>query len=542
MMPKLTEPAAQILSLLPKGRSLLLLFVLVGSIIGFGYLIFWNSQPDYQVLFTNLSMEDAGEMVNRLKEKKVPFQLSHNGTTLLVPKDQVYDIRLSLAAEGLPKGGGIGFEVFDRTNLGTTDFVQKLNYQRALQGELSRTIRQIKEIEQARVHLVAPKESLFFEDQRKPTASIFVKTRSGMALSPSQVEGIVHLVASAIEGLEPGNVTVVDTSGKILSKRSDHSQIGQLTTGQLEYQRNIEEGLKKKVQGMLEEVLGFNKASARVSAEIDFQQVESTEERFDPNAVLRSEQKNMERSNASTGTSAGTATSEETRGPKTKASHGAETPPKTAAGPTSTLNTNNSERQQETRNYEISKISRLVKNPVGKVRKVSVAVVVDGIHKEGTETKGDKGGKHYASRSPEEMKNIENIVKRAIGYDEERGDRVEVINMPFYWSSQEEEAKPVKTNPWEEYLKMAFKPAISIILALLCIFFVIRPMLKRRPLAQEGELPLLQPVSNSMIPSEVRAEAKPSPHVSSRDQTLQMIQTDPSKAIGIVKSWLHERE
>jgi flagellar M-ring protein FliF len=186
-------------------------------------------------------------------------------------------------------------------------------------------------------------------------------------------------------------------------------------------------------------------------------------------------------------------------------------------------------------------MSRLVKNPVGKVRKVSVAVAVDGIYKEGTETKGDKGGKHYTSRSPEEMKNIENIVKRAIGYDEERGDRVEVINMAFYWSVQEEEARPVKTNRWEEYLKMAYKPAISIILALLCIFFVIRPMLKRRPLAQEGELPLLQPVQNSMIPSEVRAEAKPS-HVSSRDQTLQMIQTDPSKAIGVVKSWLHERE
>jgi len=157
----LTEQLTQIFNSPSKRRNGLIGVVLLISLIGFGSLIFWNSTPDYQVLFSNLSMEDAGEMVGKLKEKKIPFQLSQNGTSILVSKDQVYDVRLSLAAEGLPKGGGVGFEVFDRTNLGATDFVQKLNFQRALQGELSRTIRQIKEIEQARVHIVTPKESLF---------------------------------------------------------------------------------------------------------------------------------------------------------------------------------------------------------------------------------------------------------------------------------------------------------------------------------------------------------------------------------------------
>jgi polyferredoxin/type III secretory pathway lipoprotein EscJ len=240
------------------------------SLAGFGSLIYWNSKPEYQILFSNLSQEDAGEMVNKLKEKKIPFQLSANGGSILVARDQVYDTRLSLAAEGLPKGGGVGFEVFDRTNLGATDFVQKLNYQRALQGELSRTIRQIKEIEQARVHIVTPKESLFIEEQKKPSASVLLKTRSGMKLEPSQVEGIVHLVASAVEGLDSGNITVVDTSGKILFKRNDSTLIGQMTTNQLEYQRNIEEGLKKKVQGMLEEVLGLNKAIALAASNVSF--------------------------------------------------------------------------------------------------------------------------------------------------------------------------------------------------------------------------------------------------------------------------------
>ena len=151
--------------------------VLLVSVATFGSLIFWNSRPDFQVLFSNLSAEDAGEIASKLKEKKIPFELSYNGSTVLVAKEQVYDLRLSFVNEGLPKGGGIGFEVFDRTSLGTTDFVQKLNYQRALQGELSRTIKQIKEVEQARVHIVAPKESLFVEDQKKASASVFIKTR-----------------------------------------------------------------------------------------------------------------------------------------------------------------------------------------------------------------------------------------------------------------------------------------------------------------------------------------------------------------------------
>jgi flagellar M-ring protein FliF len=301
MANSILDPMTQFLNSSAR-RGLAIGIVLLASVAAFGSLIYWNSTPDYQILFSNLAQEDAGEMVAKLKEKKIPFQLSPSGTSISVPKEAVYDVRLALTAEGLPKGGGVGFEVFDRTSLGVTDFVQKLNYQRAMQGELARTIKQIKEVEQARVHIVTPKESLFVEEQKKPTASVFLKTRAGMTLSASQVEGIVHLVASAIEGLEPNHITVVDTSGRILSKRNDSSIIGQMTTNQLEYQRNLEEGYKRKIQGMLEEVLGLNKAIARVSADLDFQQIDITEERFDPNGVLRSEQKNTERSSMNSGT------------------------------------------------------------------------------------------------------------------------------------------------------------------------------------------------------------------------------------------------
>lgn len=480
-------------------------------------------------------------MVHKLKEKKIPYRLSQNGTAILVPKEQVYDIRLSLAAEGLPKGGGVGFEIFDRTNLGTTDFVQKLNYQRAMQGELSRTIKQIKEIESARVHIVTPKESIFLEEQKKPTASVFVKTRPGMSIGPSQVEGIVHLVSSAVEGLETGNITVIDTSGKILSKRNDNSLIGQLTTTQLEYQRTIEDGLKKKVQGMLEEVLGFNKAIASISTDIDFQQIDITEERYEPNTILRSEQRNTERSSSTVGGGGIETKGEKPDAKLSKPGITIEPQPKPSIPPSAPVNTSTSERQNEVRNYEISKVNKQIKSPMGSMRKISAAVVVDGLYKEGVDAKGNKE-RQYVSRSQDEMKNLENIVKKAIGYNEKRGDQVEVINMPFYWSNMEEETKIVKGSPWQDYLTMAYKPAISLILALLFIFYVVRPILKKSPLPRERGEALLQTMTQPMIPTETHMETKPTSSLSLKDQTAQLIQRDPSKSVGIVKTWLHEKE
>jgi flagellar M-ring protein FliF len=522
-------------------QGLFIFIILLASLAGFGSLIFWNNRPDYQVLFSNLSQEDAGEMLGKLKEKKISYELSGNGTTILVPREQVYDLRLSLAAEGLPKGGGVGFEVFDRTNLGTTDFVQKLNYQRALQGELGRTIKQIKEIEQARIHVVTPKESLFLEEQKKPTASIFIKARSGMTLGPAQVEGIVHLVASAVEGLEPGNITVVDTSGKILSKKSETSLLGQMTSTQLDYQRSIEEGLRKKVQGMLEEVLGLNKAIARISTDIDFQQVDITEERYDPNTIVRSEQKNTERSSTTTGTATGAGRIESSLDPKASKGKPQGSPDANPKAPEPT-NANLSERQQETRNYEVSKINKRIKSPVGTLKKVSAAVIVDGSYKETADSKGNKT-KQYLPRPPEEMKSIESIVKSAVGYSQERGDQIEVINMPFSWSIPEEESIKEKGEVWwKEYLKISYKPLVSLLLALLFIFFILRPLLKRRAFPQGEETALLEPTlaRHALVPETAPASVAKPPEA--RDQTLQLVHSDPSKAVGIVKAWLNEKE
>ncbi len=529
-------------------RGLMIGVVFLISLAGFGSLIYWNSTPDYQVLFSNLAQDDAGEMVNKLKEKKIPFQLSGNGTSILVPKEKVYDTRLALTAEGLPKGGGIGFEVFDRTSLGATDFVQKLNYQRAIQGELSRTIRQIREVEQARVHVVTPKESLFVDEQKKPTASVFLKTRSGMNLSAAQVEGIVHLVASAVEGLDPGQITVVDTSGRILSKRNDTSIVGQLSTSQLEYQRNLEEGYKRKIQGMLEEVLGLNKAIARVSADIDFQQVQIIEERFDPTTVLRSEQKNAERSSMVSGMkSSGEAKAEKAAepavAPKVKGRPGSEGGGKATSAAPVPFQENRSDRQNEIRNFEISKVNKQIKNPVGNIKKISVAVIVDGTYKEVAESKGGKT-RQFIPRTTEEMEKFENLVKTAMGFDQDRGDQLEVINLPFSWVQVEEEIKPVSGIPWKEYTLLAYKPLVSLILAAMFIFFVVRPLLKKRGFSpKEGLLLTQQPAPS--LPAESATAAIPASGpkaLDAREQTIQLAQGNPARTAGIVKAWLNERD
>jgi flagellar M-ring protein FliF len=560
MAPKIIEQSTQLLQAVSRGRLLALIAIVLVASIGFGTLIFWNTRPDFQVLFSNLSSEDAGDIVSKLKEKKIPYELSYGGTAVQVPREQVYDLRLAMATEGLPKGGGVGFEVFDRTNLGTTDFVQKLNYQRALQGELTRTIKQFKEIEQARVHIVTPKDSLFVEEQKKPTASVLVKTRSGMTLAPPQVESIVHLVASAVEGLEPGNVTVVDQAGKMLSRKNDSSAIGQLTTTQLDYQRAIEEGLKKKIQGMLEGVVGPDKAIARVSADIDFQQVQITEERFDPSAVVRSEQKSLEKSSSSSGGKTG----EDREGfvslrlpadSKTPARPNQAAKTKSLEG-SSGGNLISSERQSEIKNYEITKINKQIRGPAGLMKKISAAIIIDGTYKEVAGAKGAKT-KQYVPRAPEEIKNFESIVKKAIGFDEGRGDQVEVTSMPLAWSAMEEAPRTETGGAWKETVRMFSKPLVSLVLALLFIFFIVKPLLKKNlagglraggayRLEEQTARPALEPPGalgeTPPIGLPGASAALPGPkQITDRSRIVQAVGKDPNRAAEIVKSWLHEK-
>ena len=287
--------------MLPLGRKVLLASVAISTLLGIVLLVVWTNKINYQPLYFNLSPEDAGVVVEELKDQKIPYRLSANGKTVMVSSGKIYDLRLDLASRGIPSGGGVGFEIFDKTDLGTTEFVQKLNYQRALQGELARTINQFAEVEHSRVHITLPEKALFLEDEQKPTASVVVKLRHKGALQENQVQGIVHLVAGSVERLEPENVTVVDVNGSVLSAGvSEGSQLAGLTSSQQEFQRAVEEDLEKRVQTMLERVVGKGKAIVRVAASLDLTQQEKTEEIFDPDsAVVRSEQRAEEKSKGS---------------------------------------------------------------------------------------------------------------------------------------------------------------------------------------------------------------------------------------------------
>ncbi|MBI5837328.1 MAG: flagellar M-ring protein FliF [Candidatus Eisenbacteria bacterium] len=357
----------------------------------------WAGRPDYQVLYTGLKSEDGGRIVEKLRTKKVPFQLRDGGATVLVPAAQVYETRLDLATAGLPQSGGVGYEVFDKNNFGMTDFVQKLNYQRALEGELTRTIQGIEEVEQARVHLVLPEPHLYTEERAVPTASVVLKLRG--RLNQGQVHGITRLVASGVEGLKPEDVTVIDTNGNVLSKGHSANSIAGLSNDQLELQQNVENYLSHKVQGMLEEVLGSNRAVVQVSAQLDFDKIERTVEKYDPdNQVVRSEEKN------------------DTQGQ--------------GGGERST---------SSVVNYEVSKSVEHIASASGGIRKLSVAVMVDGAYQVDA-----KGARKYQPRSPEELTKIRNIVRNAVGIDAKRGDELEVANVAFDTSVMDAVAKDMK--------------------------------------------------------------------------------------------------
>ncbi len=431
--------------------------------VGFVLIMNYANRPEYEVLYTNLNQEDAASIVAKLKEKKVPYQLEQNGMIIMVPRDNVYETRLALAGEGLPRGGGVGFEIFDRTSLGTTEFVQKLNYQRALQGELGRTISQFAEVETARVHIAIPRESLFIEKEKKPTASVILKLKGGRTLNNNQLESIVHLVASAVQGLATEDVTVADINGRLFYKKSGSDLSGPLSTVQLEYQQGLEDSLRRKVEGMLKEVLGPDKAIARVSADIDFQQVNIMEEKYDPDsAVLRSEQTSEEKSEGGSSVPAGV--------PGVKGSLASKVEGTAGFGNRSVF-----EKANETKNYEINKINRQVVGPSGTLKRLSVAVMIDGIYKE-AEGKEGKGQPQYTPRAQSEMQQFQSIVKKAIGFDEARGDQVEVVNVPFALSvPTKEEPEAI---PWQDYLGKAAKPALNVVLVLVFILFVARPLVK----------------------------------------------------------------
>jgi len=441
-------------SLSPAKRISILVVTVVTLVSIVTFAAFVN-QKDYQTLFSSLSVEDAGNITTVLKEKKIPYKVSSAGDSILVPAEYISQLRLDLAASGMPRGGGMGFEIFDNKNFGVTEFVQQLNYQRALQGELARTINGLDEIQQSRVHIVLPRKSLFVEEQAKPTASVIVKLKTGRRLGASQIEGIACLVAGSVEGLHSEEVMIVDSGGNILSEDRSGSQLSKRTDSQIEFQRNIERNLADGIQSMLEKVVGKGKVEARVSAVLDFRVMEKTEEVYDPEEpVVRSLHRRSEKPSMPV-----------SKGEKTVSVTGERGGSASGAG---------SEKTDETINYEINRVVSKTIMPVGDVEKLSVAVLVDGIYR-----KNDKGNEEFQPRSKKEMESLEDLVKRSVGFDVERGDQVVVTSVPF--KKVKSETEFAEESFWKAGLRMVgpFIRYIALLIALvLVLLFVLRPLLK----------------------------------------------------------------
>lgn len=388
--------------------SLIGFFIFVVSL--FVVLALWSNRPDYALLYSKLDQSDAAVIIEKLRDMKVPYQLKDSGRVIYVPSEKVYDLRLELAGEGVPKTKSIGFEIFDKTNFGITDFVQKMNYIRAIQGEIGRTISQLEEVADARVHIVIPNTELFSEDQKHTTASIALTMKPGAVLGNEQINGIRYLTACAVEGLEPKNITIIDQYGNILSKNSDSTSSENLNANQLDLKKNVERYFTNKVQSMLEAALGVNNAIVRVNAELNFEQIEVTEEKFDPeSAVVRVEQITSEKSSGRSdkGSAAGTSANLDKKNKNVQQTSGEES---------------NQEKESIKNTYEIDRKVQKVLQTTGDVKKLTAAVFV---------RKNKDSNGNYIARPQNDLKQLEDVIKNSIGFDVKRNDSVVVKEMVF---------------------------------------------------------------------------------------------------------------
>jgi flagellar M-ring protein FliF len=511
---------------LSPGKQMLIVAVAFLSAVAFAILIFVANRTDYRPLFTNLTSEDAGEIVKKLKDAKTPYQITADGKGILVPSDKVYELRLTLASEGIPQGGGVGFEIFDRKNFGMTEFVQKLNYQRALQGELSRTIAQLSGVEQARVHLVIPEKSLFKDNEKPATASIVLKMKSNRALRDSEVQGVVHLVSASIEGMDPEHVTILDSRGMILSKGGGSSDATtRMTSAMQETQRTYEKNVEERIQSLLDRIVGGGKSVARVTASFDFKRVERVEEKFDPESIaVRSEQRTEEKGSSTT-SGAGVPGVQTNLG-RTTAGSGA-----TSGG---------GSKNDETLNYEVSRSTAKIVEPVGALSKISIAVLVDGKYEAPAAVKeGQIAKAKYSPRSPDELQKIETLVKSAIGFNPERGDQLTVQNIPFQDTGEagSSEIKTWWTNPF--FISLAKNLMVGIGFLVL-ILFVIRPLTSSLRLTKRPTLESFEAIGPGGEQLTTAGRSLINSQMAEQQQLIEQAKKDPYQVAQILQNWVAE--
>jgi flagellar M-ring protein FliF len=514
------------------GKRIALLILAVGSIAGFVFLMNWAGTPELQPLYSDLDANDAGIILDQLKEQKIPYRLSAGGSTILIPQERIYETRMALASAGLPRGGSIGFELFDDTKLGMTEFAQNVNYQRALQGELVRTINGFAEVESCRVHIVMPEKSLFIDEQESASASVVLKLHPGKWLTQQQVQGIVHLVSSSVSRMHPENVTVVDSSGRLLTGNNDSSGIATLSSDQLDYQAKVERKLENRVLSMLEKALGANRAIVRVSCALNFKQHEMTEERYLPeNQVVRSEQLFNETSREADPIPQGIPGIQSNL-PETSPAQN-----KTNDGENTTF-----AKQDRTVNYEIGKMTSRTLEPVGTTERISVAVLVDGTYQSNTKENNQLEWT-YVPRSSEELTKIENLVKSAVNFVAERGDKVEVVNIPFETAKIGESEEDSMIESWLSKLnnyKPYFKYTFLSLFLFLTFIFVVQPLIRwlTAHTAADAEILGQLPKTVGELENDYGADPK---RLTFKDQVSQLVASDNEASVGAVRDWLKEQ-
>lgn len=520
----------------------------------------WARVPDYRLLFSNLSERDGGDIITALSAMQVPYRLSNGGTAIMVPEEMVYETRLKLATQGLPKGGSVGYELMDSQKFGISQFMEQVNYQRALAGELSRTIQSMSPVQTARIHIAVPRPSVFVRDQQKPSASVLVNLHPGRALDPAQVGAITHLVASSVPELSARNVTVVDQNGKLLSANGDKPAAG-LDASQLEFAHAIEQRYVRRIEDILEPIVGAGNVRAQVTAILDFSQTEQTSESYKPNptpqdSAVRSQQ-TVETVTNQPNPPAGVPGALSNQPP------GAASAPLNVpvAAPGQQALTPVNTHKENTVNFEIDKTVRHVKGEIGAIKRLSAAVVVN-------YRLGEEKGKQVAKAlSEQEMTQINNLVREAMGFSRERGDSVNVVNAAFSdpFAGQE-------TSPWKQLITDYSTPQGAWQLAKYLAWFLViayawfallRPAL--RDLTRAGMPPeeatepalgeeagVLYGPDGQPLPAgeggagaageEVPAEPEVEPFAADLEAVKQFTKLEPKLAATILKEWIDKEE
>jgi flagellar M-ring protein FliF len=534
-------------------RLSILAAVAVLLLAGFAWLTWQAGEPDYALLYGDLETTDAGQIVAQLEAAKVPYRLSRDGSAVMVPGDAVPRLRVTLAEQGLPSGGSIGYEIFDRTDaLGSSNFLQNVNRVRALEGELARTIRSIDGVKAVRVHLVLPQRELFSRDKQQPSASVLLQMRGPMRLDAGQVASVQRLIASAVPGLASGRVSIIDGQGTLLSNGEDDAGDGVfLSAKSEERRRQIEGRLARSVEELLERTVGAGKVRAQVSAELDFDRINTSEEIFNPDGqVVRSTQTVQESGSNTDRDGAPVSVSSNL--------------PDGATQPDSTGQSSSSEnRNEETVNYEISKKVINHVREAGTIKRLSVAVLVDGVMAGAAD-----GARSYQPRAQEELDRLASLVKTAVGFNAERGDTVEVINMPFVLPEITESEPTLPLGLATSDLVRLAQYCALLAFALLALLLVVRPMVNRalQPAAVPaggGALPAAGPTAaaaptalpntDAAAPLQIGAGGGDDGMVdlahidgrvraSSLKRLSDIVSAHPEESLAILRSWIYAEE